>query len=234
VPLDDNAIYKLSDALVKVGRFKFPERLLPVTRAYFKARAEVETGELARAMRALADSPDGPLPADAAAVIDADPLLAPNLRTTCVATVLSGGTRVNALPAEAKANVNCRVLPDETLEQVTAVLAKVIDNPDIEIRPVDPFAHAGPSPVEGPDIDAVKRTIAKLWPGTPVIPSMALGASDSLFLRQAGIPSYGLSPIAMTEADDRRAHGVDERIPAASLRSGVEFFSDLVLALAGR
>jgi acetylornithine deacetylase/succinyl-diaminopimelate desuccinylase-like protein len=231
VPLDGNAIYRLSDALSRLGRFKFPARLLPVTRAYFAARATVEKGEISSAMRSLAAAP-GELPADAVKLIDAEPLLMPALHTTCVATLLSGGTRVNALPAEAKANVNCRVLPDETLEQVRAVLAGVLADPGIEIRPVSPFARAGASPVEGADIDAVKKIIGEMWPGAPVIPSMSYGASDSLFLRQAGIPAYGMSPIPNTDADGRRAHGIDERIPASGLRTGVEFFGKLTRELA--
>ena len=231
VPLDDNAIYRLSEALARLGRFKFPARLLPVTRAYFAARASVETPEIAAAMRALAASA-GELPADAVKTIDAEPLLMPALRTTCVATLLSAGTRVNALPAEAKANVNCRVLPDETLEQVRAVLARVLADPAVEIRPVSPFAQAGPSPVEGADIDAVRKIIGEMWPGVPVIPSMSYGASDSLFLRQAGIEAYGLSPIVNTDADGRRAHGIDERIPVSSLRTGVEFYGRLARELA--
>jgi acetylornithine deacetylase/succinyl-diaminopimelate desuccinylase-like protein len=148
VPLDDNAIYRLSDALSRLGRFKFPARLLPVTRAYFAARAAIEKPEIAAAMSALAAS-TGELPTGAVKTIDAEPLLMPSLHTTCVATLLSAGTRVNALPAEAKATVNCRVLPDETLEQVRAVLAGVIADPAVEIRPVDPFARAAPAPGEG-------------------------------------------------------------------------------------
>lgn len=231
VPLEDNAIYRLADALSRLKRFKFPARLLPVTRAYFAARAAVEKPELSRAMRELSQAPGAP-PADAVKVLDADPLLAPNLRTTCVATILSGGTRVNALPAEAKANVNCRILPDETLESVRAALSAAVADAGVEIKAVGDFESAGPSPVDGPDVETVKKVIAKEWPGAPMIPYMMFGATDSRFLRQAGIASYGLGPLPMTDADNRRAHGIDERIPASSLRAGVEFFHKLALALA--
>lgn len=232
VPLGDNAIYRLAGALDRLGRFKFPARLLPVTRAYFRGRAAVETPERARAMRALSDAPGEP-PAYAVRLLDADPLVSPFLRTTCVATMLSGGTRVNALPAEARAVINCRVLPDETLARVTAALKTVVADPSIDILPLEEFIAGEPSPIEGADIETVKRVIENRWPGAAVIPSLVLGASDQIFLRAAGIPSYGLLPNPISDADSRRDHGVDERIPTASLRTGVEFYHELVTALAG-
>lgn len=117
VPLDDNAIVRLGRAIVRLGEHRFPARLIPVTRAYFEARAALEPPEMTEAMRKLVAA-QGELPADLLKVLEADPAVRADLRTTCVATVLSGGTRVNALPAEAKLNVNCRILPDETPRDV--------------------------------------------------------------------------------------------------------------------
>ncbi len=232
VPLAENAIYRLAAALDRIGRHRFPARMLPVTRAYFAGRAAVEPPAVAGAMRAAASAQGFP-PAGAVAVLDRNPAVAATLRTTCVATTVSGGTRRNALPAEATANVNCRILPDESVAAVGATLQRVIGDPAIEVRPTQEFGFGEPSPLDGPGPRAIRTVVEEMWPGTPVIPFMSRGATDSRFLRDAGIASYGISPIAITEADARRAHGIDERIPEASLRSGMEFLYRLVVALAG-
>jgi acetylornithine deacetylase/succinyl-diaminopimelate desuccinylase-like protein len=233
VPQADNAIYKLSRALDRLGRFHFPVRLLDVTRAYLEGRAAVEPPRLAKAMRAAAKA-KGAVPAAALKVLDENPTLAATLRTTCVATMLSGGTRVNSLAAEAKANVNCRILPDESSEDVRAALARVIGDAGIEIVPVGEFGKASPSPIAGEGPEAVRAAARALWPDAPIIPFLALGATDSRYTRAAGIPSYGLFPYPLTEEDARRAHGIDERIPAASLRAGVELYYRLLSELAAK
>jgi acetylornithine deacetylase/succinyl-diaminopimelate desuccinylase-like protein len=231
VPLAENAIYRLAGALDRLGRQRFPARVLPVTRAYFAARAAVEAPKLAAAMRAIAGAKQRP-PADAVKVLDADPALAASLRTTCVATLLNGGTRQNALPAEATANVNCRILPDESVASVRAALIRAIGDPAVEVRPTEEFGFGEPSPLDGPAPRAIRTVVGEMWPSVPIVPFMSRGATDSRFLRAAGIPSYGIGPIAMTEGDARRAHGIDERIPEASLRAGFEFLYRLVVALA--
>jgi acetylornithine deacetylase/succinyl-diaminopimelate desuccinylase-like protein len=230
VPLADNAIYRLSRALDRLGHHRFPVRLLPVTRDYFKARAAVEAPPLAAALREAAAK--GAIPRAPLATLEANPVLAASLRTTCVATTLAGGTRVNALPAEARATVNCRILPDETIEQVRAVLVRVVDDPAVSIEPLEPFGSGPPSEIDGPALAAVRIVAGEIWPSAPIVPLFALGATDSRFLRAHGIPAYGLNPIALTESDARRAHGVDERIPLASLRPAIEFFYRVVLELA--
>ncbi|MBI2964455.1 MAG: M20/M25/M40 family metallo-hydrolase [Deltaproteobacteria bacterium] len=232
VPLADNAIYRLARALERLGRHSFPVRLLPVTREYFRARAAVESGALADALRAAASSPAA-IAAPALEVLEANPRLAATLRTTCVATTLGGGTRVNALPAEARANVNCRILPDENPADVARELARAIADPGLAIEPLESFGFGPPSALDGQGPRAVREVAAAAWPGAPVVPLLALGATDSRFLRARGIAAYGLNPIAMTESEARRAHGIDERIPLASLRPAIEFFHGLVLALAG-
>jgi acetylornithine deacetylase/succinyl-diaminopimelate desuccinylase-like protein len=233
VPLADNAIYRLAAALTRLEAHRFPARLLPVTRAHFAARAPFEPPERRDAMRALSEATHA-LPAEALAVLDADPVLAASLRTTCVATLLSAGTRVNALPAEAQATVNCRILPDETPEDVQKMLAQVFADPKLAITPTDEFGFGTPSPLEGPVLDAIASVSQQMWPGLPIVPFMSRGATDSRFLRAHGITAYGIDPIPMTDADARRAHGIDERIPADGLRTGVEFLHRLVLALAAR
>jgi acetylornithine deacetylase/succinyl-diaminopimelate desuccinylase-like protein len=230
VPQKGNAIYKLARALDRIGRAEEPPRLLAVTRAYFGARAKLEQGALAEAMGTLAKS-KGKLPAAALKVIEADPDLAAKLRTTCVATLVGGGTRVNALPSEATANINCRILPDETAEEVKARLKKVIDDPSVEVEG-EALGVAGASPLKGEGPDAIMAVTRELWPNVVIIPSMSGGATDSRWLRAKGIPCYGINPIALREEDARRAHGSDERIPVGSIEPGVQFFYKLLLRVA--
>ncbi len=233
VPLNDNAIYRMSRALSRVGRHRFPARLLPVTRANLAARASQETGELASAMRALSDA-KGALPSAALEIADRDPSLSANLRTTCVATLIEGGTRANALPAEVQATINCRILPDESVAQVEAELVRIIGDPEIEIESDGEFGFAAPSPLSGPGPAAIAAASAEMWPDLPIVSFMSRGATDSRFLRAKGIAAYGIDPIALTEDDSRRAHGIDERIPADGLRPAVEFLYRVVIELAAK
>jgi acetylornithine deacetylase/succinyl-diaminopimelate desuccinylase-like protein len=221
-PRADNAIYKLAKALAKLSAYHPKERLIPVTRAYFRERAKVETGEKAKAMRDVANA-KGTIPAKALAVLKKEPSIAAQFYTTCVATMLNGGTRVNALPATASANVNCRVMPDEKVEDVQALLRKIVADPEVEISMETTFGSAPASSLDGEVPKAIGKVTQEMWPGVPVIPSMANGATDSRYLRQAGVASYGIGPYPMTEADGTRAHGIDERLPVASARAGLEF-----------
>jgi acetylornithine deacetylase/succinyl-diaminopimelate desuccinylase-like protein len=233
VPLHDNAIYRLANALARLERHTFPARLLPVTRAWLRERSRIESPEVGEAMRKLADS-TGELPADALSVLEANPVLAANLRTTCVATLISGGTRVNALPASATATVNCRIVPEETPEQVHEELVRVLADASLEIEPSQEFGFGEPSPLEGPGPAAIAKVAREMWPGIPIIPFMSRGATDSRFLRARGAAAYGIDPTALTEEDARRAHGIDERLPIASLRPAVEFLYRLVVELAAK
>jgi acetylornithine deacetylase/succinyl-diaminopimelate desuccinylase-like protein len=233
VPMPGNPIGRLGRALQRIGRHVEPPRLLPVTREYFGARAAVETGDLAKAMRKLAESGKTP-PASALEVIERDPILAAGLRTTCIPTLVEGGTRVNALPASATASVNCRILPDETVDDAEKRLARLIDDRDVELRRTQDFGSGPPSPTDGVAIAAIRKVTGEMWPGVPVIPHMSLGATDSRFLRREGVAAYGLNPIALTDADSRRAHGIDERIPVASLRPAIELLYRLVVELAAK
>jgi acetylornithine deacetylase/succinyl-diaminopimelate desuccinylase-like protein len=233
VPLPDNAIYRLARALERLEKHTFPARLLPVTRAWLRERSRIEPSDTAAAMRELADS-TGELPAKALAALEAKPLLAANLRTTCVATLISGGTRVNALPASATATLNCRIVPDEKPEDVQKELVRVFADPALEIEASSDFGFGEPSPLEGAGPAAIDKIAREMWSGIPIIPFMSRGATDSRFFRAHGAAAYGIDPIALSEEDARRAHGIDERIPVAALRQGVEFFYRLVVELAGK
>jgi acetylornithine deacetylase/succinyl-diaminopimelate desuccinylase-like protein len=237
MPLDDNAIYRLAGALQKVEKHREPARLIPVTRGYFEGRARFESPRIGAAMLKLVRAKGSSLPADALKVIESEPQLRIQLRTTCVATTLKGGTRVNALPAEATANINCRILPDETVEQTRATLARVIGDPRVEVRVLEDSGHGPASPTAtekgGEAAKAIARVARKMWPSIAVLPVMDSGASDSRYLRQRGVAAYGISPLPAYESDDFHVHGVDERVPTASFRPGVEFLHRVVMEIAG-
>jgi len=231
VPRPDNAIYQLVDGLAKVARFSFPVQLNEVSRTFFERTAALETPQMAAAMRAIvANQADS----SASAIISRDPRYNSMLRTTCVATRLSGGHAYNALPQTATANVNCRIVPTQTPEEVQATLARVIGDTAIHIAstvPIRERSGAPPSQLIAELMDPVTViTHAMFGANVPVIPVMSTGATDGRFLRAAGIPTYGVSGL-FGDPSDARAHGRDERMLVKSYFDGQEFLHRLVRQL---
>src|SRR5438067_5798382 len=229
LPRKDNAIYRLAEGLARLGKHDFPIRLDETTRAWFARAAPFEEPQTAADMKALAAGR-----ADAAAIarLSAKPPYNAQMRTTCVATTLSGGHAPNALPQLARANVNCRVLPGEPIAEVTATLKRVLADDAIEVKPAGDFGSAGPSPLRPDILQSIEKLTAEFWPGIPVIPSMSTGATDSRFLRAAGIPAYGHSGLA-SDIDDNRAHGRDERVLVKAFDQAGEYLYRLVKVLSG-
>ena len=220
VPRKDNAITSLADALGRVGRHEFPVKLSEVTRAFFSQTAALETPAMGRAMRALVANPADKA---AAATIAADEKYSSMLRTTCVATMLSGGHATNALPQLAEANVNCRIYPTETAEDVRAALERVVGDTAVKVliktqRPSSPAATMTPEIMQ-PVSDVTKE----LFGAIPIIPTMSTGANDSRFFLAIGVPSYGVSGLFSDPSVDARAHGRDERMRIQSFYEGQEF-----------
>ena len=239
LPRPDNAIYELTAALNKLAAYSFPFELNNVTRNYFAQLAKEETGQTAADMRAiLADPPD----MAAAARLSDEPSFNSNFRTTCVATRLSGGHANNALPQAVQANINCRIFPghspEEIRQQLVALFADprltvkyVADNGDVSAPAPDRKAMTPPPPIPAV-FEPLTRITQAIWPRVPVIPVMENGASDSIYFAQAGIPCYGYSAIALERADDR-AHGKDERLPVDSYWKSLDFFYAFAKALGG-
>ena len=227
VPVPDNAIYHLAEALSKLSAYRFPVRLNEVTRAYFSRVANLVEGETAAAMRAIVANPAD---SRAAAVLAASPMYNSQLRTTCVATMLTGGHATNALPQRARANVNCRLLPDDDQAGVHATLDSLIANPKVMIRAVRNALPSPASPLTPTLLDVIEALTEEMWPGVPVVPSMSTGGTDSQFLRSAGIPAYGVSGLFY---ENPNAHGMNERISAQAFYEGLEFMYRLVRRLTG-
>jgi acetylornithine deacetylase/succinyl-diaminopimelate desuccinylase-like protein len=225
LPRADNAIYQLAKALTRLSAHQFPVKLNEVTRTAL-ARAAALGGADATDMRAAAATPADPKAIDR---LTRKPELASVMRTTCVATMLEGGHAENALPQLARATVNCRVLPGENVDDVDRALVRVIADDAVTIRRVAEPTPSPPSPLAKDVMGVVDRLAAQHFPGALVIPEMSAGATDGLYVRNAGVPVYGVSAIFL-EANDVRAHGRDERIPVRSFYDALDFWYDLMRA----
>jgi acetylornithine deacetylase/succinyl-diaminopimelate desuccinylase-like protein len=229
MPVKDNAIYRLAAALSKLAAFEFPPQLNDITRAYFTRAAPAQPDAQTRAdMLAVAKEP---MDKAAAARLSAGSAYFNSLlRTTCVATQLDGGHAPNALPQLATANVNCRILPGVSVSAVVAELTKVVADPGIQISLVDEATPSKPAVLRDDVMKATETIVASMFPGVPVVPVMSTGATDGLFMRNAGIPTFGVDGL-FDDIDDVRAHGRDERVGVKQFNEDLEFQYRLITTL---
>ena len=224
-PTRRNPIVRLSNGLAKLGAYRFPVQLNPVTRAYFEQQSTLSPA-MATDLRAVLDGSDPEAAADR--LWDANPGWNSMLRTTCTVTKIEGGHADNALPQRARANVNCRILPGVPVTRVQADLVRVLDDPDIAVAATGPVAITAPMPpMSAAILDPVRELATELWPGVAIVPTLATGATDGRFLNAAGIPTYGLSGI-FHDAEGPRAHGLNERIRVTSLLDSRRFLHAIV------
>jgi acetylornithine deacetylase/succinyl-diaminopimelate desuccinylase-like protein len=229
MPVKDNAIYRLATGLSRIAAFEFPPQLNEITRAYFTRAAPAQLDAQTRAdMLAVAKEP---MDMAAAARLSAQsPYFNSLLRTTCVATQLEGGHAPNALPQLATANVNCRILPGVPVSAVVAQLTKVVADSGIQISLVDEATPSKPAVLREDVLKATETIVQSMFPGVPVVPLMSTGATDGLFLRNAGIPTFGVDGL-FDDIDDVRAHGRDERVGIKQFNEDLEFQYRLIVAL---
>lgn len=228
LPTRENPIYTIAGALSRLSRLEFPVRLNEVTRAYFARMAKLEKGGLAGDFAAIASPVPDPAAVDRLA---RTPFYNAQMRTTCVATQIEGGHAENALPQLARVTVNCRMLPDEDPSAVEQALARAVADAKVTIRRVAEPDGGPASPLAPEVVGAVEAVVGDMWPGVPVIPSMATGATDGRLLRRAGIPTYGVG--AFEDINENRAHGRDERIGIRQFNEEVGLLYALVKRLAG-
>lgn len=228
LPVKDNAIYRLSEALVHIAGYDFPIVMNETTRMFFERSAQQAAGQTKADMLAVAK-----IPADTAAanrLAKASAHYNSLMRTTCVATIVNAGHAKNALPQTATANINCRLLPDDNIKCVENTLIKIINDPQVKIANVSSGIGGPMSPMRNDVLYAVDRITAGMWPGVIVTPIMATGATDGKWLRLSGIPVYGVSGM-FGDVVDVRAHGRDERIGIKEFYNGVEFMYRLMKEL---
>jgi acetylornithine deacetylase/succinyl-diaminopimelate desuccinylase-like protein len=200
-----------------------------ITRAYFSRAATVQPDAQTRADMLAVARPTVDLAA-AARLAAKSSYFNALLRTTCVATRLEGGHADNALPQLAAANVNCRILPGTSPAAVVSQLGKVLDDPAIQISLIDEAIPSSPSPLRQDVMSAVETIVSSMFPGVPVVPVMSTGATDALYLRNAGIPTFGVDGM-FDDIDDVRAHGRDERVGVKQFNEHLEFQYRLITAL---
>lgn len=225
MPRPDNAIYQLADAIQKIRANAFPVTLTPTTRSYFETMGRASPPPGGPAMLALTRNPRDEA---AVATLAQDPTLNATMRTTCVATLLDAGHAENALPQRARANINCRILPGESIEGTRATLERVIADPGVKViaKPArGPVAL--PPPLDPAVIGPAKALAAKMYPGVPFTLIQSTGASDAIFLAAAGIPTYGV-PGILYESDGGGIHGLNERIRVKSVLDGRDYLHALV------
>ena len=227
MPVKENAVYRLAAALQRVATLELPFRLNDVTRQYLEALAGLEAEPIASQLRQAA----GGDPAAMRAVAEASPQWNAVMRTTCVATGLDGGHAENALPQTAGARINCRILPDQTVEEVEAALRHAVADEKVVVTVTRSNGASPMSPLRDDVIAATRRLTSSLWPGVVAVPYMVMGGTDGRMLRTAGIPTYGVQGI-FYDAGDIRFHGRDERVSVRSFYEGQEFLYRLVKDLA--
>lgn len=230
IPIRDNAIYQLAEALLKVRDHTFPVHMSDVTRAYFTRAGALVAGPLGKAMVAIAANPHD---AAAEAIVLTDRTYNSMLRTTCVATMAEAGHAINALPQRATATVNCRIFPGETEQQVAASLSQAIGDTGVRLIPIDDNVRPIPvaPPLDPKVIGPMESLARRHFPGVPIIPTMSTGATDAAYLGVIGLPTYGVP--GLWNGPNGGAHGLNERIPAQAIWRGRDYIFDLVKLYAG-
>ena len=227
LPRRDNAIYALAGALERVRAWEFPIELTETTRAFFERWQPLAATPVRPIVAAIAA---GRLDAPEIAGLPDDPYLNSVARTTCVATLLEAGHAENALPQTARATVNCRIVPTSSAARTEETLRRVVADPGIRVTAVAPATPSPPSPLHAELFAAIESLAGGFWPGIPILPEMSTGATDGLYVRNAGIPTYGVSAVAEDPREDR-AHGQDERMRAKSFADALEFLHRLLADL---
>ena len=229
-PRPDNAIYELARDLVKLSNYRFPVHLTDTTRLFFEKTAASETGRTRADMLAVSRTPPDLTAAERLSAVVRNAAL---LRTTCVATIVKAGEAENALPQRAQATLQCRLIPGETVEETQKRITHAIADPAAKLTLTAPVVPSGESRLTPALTSLYEKTIHSMWPGVVVIPTMDTGASDSVYTRAAGIPSYGASAI-YADSYANGIHGRDERAHIVNFYEGVELTYRLMKAISAK
>ena len=228
-PGKSNPVYRLAAALERLAKYQFPVMQSELTKAYFTSSAPNTPGPVGEAMKRFVASPEDK---DAVATLAADPEYIGQLRTTCVATMISGGHAPNALPQKAQANVNCRIFPGTSSESVRKTLVEIVaDSSGTVARSGDGSIDSAASPLRQDVMAAVSKAVHARYPKLSIVPSMSAGATDSMHFRALGVPSYGVSGLFMKSSDDY-AHGLNERVPVAAIDGALAHWDSILRDLA--
>jgi carboxypeptidase PM20D1 len=228
-PGKTNAIVQLATALTRIGAYEFPVKTNELTTAYFKSSAPNTPGAAGEAMKRYVANPNDQA---AIAALSAEPEYIGQLRTTCVATMLSGGHAENALPQRATANVNCRIFPGTSIASVRETLQQLVNDPAVKFTTQNTGSIEGvTSPLRKDVIDAVTKSIHSQYKGLAIVPSMSAGATDGMHFRANGVPTYGIAGLFMKASDDF-SHGLNERAPVAAIDGALAHWDSVLRDLA--
>jgi acetylornithine deacetylase/succinyl-diaminopimelate desuccinylase-like protein len=228
MPRPDNAVVHLAAAIAKLGTFQVPAEPNTITRRYFEQLAKIEEDDTAKWMRAL----EQPERLDLAVkhLSEESPMWNSMLRDSVTPTIINAGFRSNVIPSEATANLNVRMLPGHSIDELIGQFGKIVNDPQVRFKLApDPGENAPPSDITTPLYKTIERITPQDFPGAIALPFLSTGATDSANLRLHKVQAYGLNPFPLTEGDDARMHGDDERIPIESFRKGVAFLYHVVL-----
>lgn len=224
LPTKNNAIVQLSEAINNLFKYEFPVKLNEATRGYFEVMSKLSSGQTAKDMKSVLELyPDN----EAISRLSETPYYNALLRTTCIATMIEGGLAENVLPPKASAIINCRILPDTPEDTILNIIRDVLSNEKIEITPIWDYISAKPSSLTSGLMNKINKVTHDLWPNVAVVPTMSTGATDGLFLRNSGIPTYGVSGLFI-DINDIREHKNNERVELKSLFESQEFLYRLV------
>jgi acetylornithine deacetylase/succinyl-diaminopimelate desuccinylase-like protein len=230
IPAGENPVDRLTQALARIRSLSFPAQLNETTRGFFKGLA----GSLPGEMGACAGKLENPKESSRCAeVLSRNPNFNAMLRTTCTPTILKAGYKENVIPAEARANLNCRILPGTDMARFTEDLRHQVGDAKVEVVPAREIPSPTPaSPIGTPLYDAMLRVVRAMSPGVPVVPYMSPGGTDSQVLRQRGMVAYGFLPFPFQEDDLRTMHANDEKIALDAFTFGQEMLTRIVLETA--
>jgi len=235
-PVKDNAIVHLATAVAKIAAYERPAELTPTTKRFFESLAIFSPVDQAQAMRRLVAASSTSEFDLAARELSSDMTYNMMLHDIITPTIIQGGARHNVIPSEAKATLSCRTLPSTSIEQLFADLQRVVNDPQISFsEPEEPARPAGPdAPLDSELFKAIEKVALHMFPGSHVVPEMAVGGTDSMPLLAKGVKAYGLMPFPLPDADRRGVHGNDERLRIEALGSGVELLYRVILAASSR
>ena len=227
-PTVPNALGQLAAATVKIDLYRFTPQINEITRASLLDSGQKSAGKVGAALLAFVANPAD---ATAIAVLRAEPGLIGQIGTTCVPTLVSGGHAPNALPQKAVLTVNCRIFPGVSVESVRAELENVVADAAVKVTTGQQWVSTPASPLRPDVMAAVTKAVAVAHPGIKPVPGMDAGASDSVYYRALGIPSFGVSGLFM-RSEDVFIHGLNERIPVAAIAPALVHWRTLITELA--
>ncbi len=225
-PTYPNAIAELAATIAPITDYRFPAQANEITRASMAAAGAKRSDALGKAMTAFAANPED---AAAIAVLRTDPGTIGQIGTTCVPTMITGGHAPNALPQRAMLTVNCRIFPGVPPESIRKQLEVLANDPAIKVTLEAEWPPAPASPLRPDIMAAVTKAVAPR--GVKPVPGMDAGASDSVFYRALGMPSYGVAGLFMRD-QDVFIHGLNERIPVSAIAPAVDHWQVLLTELA--